>query len=60
MTGGVVIDEGSGLPVTTKTDGMHGFGLSNIRMVAQKYYGDIHIEQDGGEFVLNVMLMLSF
>ncbi len=58
MTGTRTIDEGSGLPVTTKTDGMHGFGLSNIRKVAQKYYGDIHIEQDGREFTLTVMLML--
>lgn len=58
MTGTRTIDEGSGLPVTTKTDGMHGFGLSNIRKVAQKYYGDIHIEQEGGEFSLTVMLML--
>lgn len=59
MTGTRTIDEGSGLPVTTKLDGMHGFGLSNIRKVAQKYYGDIHIEQDGKEFVLTVMLILG-
>lgn len=52
------IDEESGLPVTTKIDGMHGFGLSNIRNVAQKYYGDIDIEQDIREFSLAVMLML--
>lgn len=59
MSGTRTMDEGSELPVTTKTDGMHGFGLSNIRKVAQKYYGDIHIEQDGKEFVLTAMLILS-
>lgn len=59
MTGTRIMDEGSGLPITTKTDGMHGFGLSNIRKVAQKYYGDIHIEQDGKEFVLTAMLILG-
>ncbi|MDE5866822.1 MAG: ATP-binding protein, partial [Lachnospiraceae bacterium] len=59
MSGTRTVDEGSGLPITTKTDGMHGFGLSNIRKVAQKYYGDIHIEQDGKEFVLTVMLILG-
>lgn len=59
VTGIKTIDEESGLPVTTKTDGMHGFGLSNIRKVAQRYYGDIDIEQDGKEFTLTVMLLLS-
>lgn len=53
------IDEESGLPVTTKTDGMHGFGLSNIRNVALKYYGDIDIEQEEAGFRLTVMLMLK-
>lgn len=52
------IDEESGLPVTDKAGGMHGFGLSNIRKVAQKYYGDIDIAQDGKEFGLTVMLIL--
>ncbi|MCH5254367.1 MAG: sensor histidine kinase, partial [Lachnospiraceae bacterium] len=53
-----IIDEDSGLPHTTKEGEGHGFGLANIRKVAQKYYGDIVIEQKDGEFVLAVMLML--
>ncbi|MCM1262092.1 MAG: ATP-binding protein [Butyrivibrio sp.] len=53
------IDKESGLPITTKADGMHGFGLSNIRKVARKYCGDIDIGQNGKEFVLTVMLLLS-
>ncbi|MBD5552505.1 MAG: GHKL domain-containing protein [Lachnospiraceae bacterium] len=52
------IDEESGLPLTTKEGADHGFGLVNIRKVAQKYYGDIIIEQSENEFSLVVMLMV--
>lgn len=54
------IDEESGLPVTTKTGGQgHGLGLVNIRKTAQKYQGDIDIEQDNKEFILSVMLLVQ-
>ena len=54
----VEIDDETGLPETTKIDkGSHGFGLANIRKVAQKYYGDIDINQDESSFTLTVMLM---
>ena len=54
----VEIDDETGLPETTKKDmGNHGFGLANIRKVAQKYYGDIDISQDDNSFTLMVMLM---
>lgn len=56
---GAVYTDYFGLPVTTKKDGGHGFGLVNIRKVAQRYYGDIDIRQKEGEFVLCVMLMLE-
>lgn len=58
-------DAGSGLPVTSKeNDGSgygaaHGYGLLNIRRVAQKYYGDIEIVLKDGEFRLNILLMMS-
>jgi len=56
----VEIDNETGLPETTKTDKRsHGFGLANIRKVAQKYYGDIDISQNESEFTLTVMLMLD-
>lgn len=50
----------SGLPRTSKegADG-HGYGLSNIRRVAEKYSGDIAIDVKNGEFCLSVMLMLE-
>ena len=56
----VEIDNEIGLPETTKNDKeAHGFGLTNIRKVAQKYYGDIDIEQEEGSFKLTVMLMIE-
>ena len=56
----VEIDGETGLPETTKEDKeSHGFGLANIRKVAQKYYGDIDINQDENSFTLTVMLMVE-
>ena len=56
----VVIDDETGLPETTKVDkNSHGFGLSNIRKVAQKYHGDIDISQTENSFTLTVMLMVN-
>lgn len=52
------LDGESGLPLTTKEGADHGFGLVNIRRVAQSYYGDIAIEQKDHEFGLIVMLMV--
>lgn len=56
----VEMDSETGLPETTKEDKTsHGFGLANIRKVAQKYYGDIDINQDENSFTLTVMLMVE-
>ena len=53
-------DDEWGLPVTSKekTEG-HGYGLSNIRMVARKYSGDIAIDLKDNEFRLSIMLMME-
>lgn len=60
ITKKVYIDEETGLPETTKKDkGGHGFGLTNIRKMAQKYYGDIDISQEENRFTLTVMLMIE-
>ena len=54
----VDIDTETGLPETTKKDkSNHGYGLINIRKVAQKYYGDIDISQNDNSFTLMIMLM---
>ena len=56
----VLLNE-EGLPDTTKKDPGHGYGLKNIRNIAQRYKGDIEIRQEETEgkkfFVLNIMLM---
>lgn len=54
-----IIDEESGMPVTTKKSDGHGFGLNNIRKMSQKYCGDIDIEQSENEFTLSVMLLID-
>jgi len=56
----VEIDVETGFPETTKKDkSSHGFGLVNIRKVAQKYYGDIDISQDEESFTLMIMLLIN-
>ena len=66
FTGSLQWDEERGLPVTSKekTGGhgygqTHGYGLSNIRMVARKYAGDIAIDLKNDEFRLCIMLMME-
>lgn len=64
FTGTLKWDTCSGLPVTTKeksSDGdahPHGYGLANIRRVAQKYHGDLDIVLQKEEFCLSILLML--
>jgi sensor histidine kinase regulating citrate/malate metabolism len=54
------IDKETGLPYSSKKEDGHGYGLKNIRNVAQKYNGDIDIRQEhdghGLIFILNVMM----
>ena len=57
----IVIEEESGLPVSSKENGkLHGIGLSNIQRCAKKYMGDIDIvisDTDGRKkFNLTVMM----
>ena len=55
------IDPEEDLPVSSKKEDGHGYGLKNIRTIARKYKGDIEIRQevdkDGYIFVLNVMFI---
>ena len=56
----VEVDMETGLPETTKEDKIsHGYGLANIRKVAQKYCGDIDIRQEEKCFMLTVMLIIN-
>lgn len=58
FTGTLRWDAESGLPITSKEDSSHGYGLSNIRRVARKYAGDIDISLQNGQFCLSVLLMM--
>ena len=61
--GELVTDPQSGLPLSAKSGMGHGFGLANIRRVAQKYLGDIEIGKekysDRDCFVLRVMMQMT-
>ena len=47
----------NGLPVTGGDSETHGFGTQNMKLIAQKYFGDIEIEQREGEVVVTAFLM---
>lgn len=63
FTGELGMEGPGGLPSTTKAEEGHGFGLTSIRHVARKYYGDIEIkvEEYAGRrcCVLRVMLQIA-
>ena len=51
-------DEEREIPVTSKKKkDAHGYGLANIRRVAEKYSGAMEIELKDGMFCLTVMMM---
>ncbi len=47
-----------GLPGTTKAQepGYHGYGLRSIRLIAEKYHGDIRIRSQNGMFGLSIFM----
>lgn len=45
-----------GLPVSTKEEGGHGYGLSNIRQAAGRKGGQMEYHIGDGYFVLDVTL----
>lgn len=66
FTGHLQWDIGHQFPLSSKErpDGIpgkrtHGYGLYNIKKVAEKYQGDLEITAEGGEFRLTVLLMLE-
>lgn len=60
FTGELQWDRESGLPCTSKESKEgHGYGLSNIRKVAGKYFGDVAIDLKDESFCLSIMLMME-
>ncbi|MDE5598853.1 MAG: ATP-binding protein, partial [Lachnospiraceae bacterium] len=37
---------------------VHGLGLKNVRMVTEKYFGTLAIEQEGDGVTVSVMLLI--
>lgn len=64
FTGTLQWNTESGLPITSKDQidyygQSHGYGLLNIRKVAQKYLGDIVVDLKDGVFCLSILLMME-
>ena len=56
---GLVIDEFTGLPRSVKKqDQGHGYGLRNVKKVAEKYFGTLEIVQDDNEVRSTVMMVM--
>lgn len=50
------LDFKDGLPQTTKdNDGWHGFGLKSIKMIVQKYGGELSMHAEDGVFHLSIL-----
>lgn len=48
-----------GLPMTTSGDEEnHGFGMTSIRMISEKYGGSVSTKAENGTFYLNILLSL--
>ncbi len=53
------ISDESGLVETSKQDrDKHGFGLKNMRRIAEKYYGTTQLEQEDGTAVFTAMMVI--
>ena len=47
----------NGMPVTSKPDTLnHGFGTKSIKMIAEKYGGEVTFGQSGEIFKTNIIL----
>ena len=49
-----------GIPKTTSGDDFnHGYGVSSIKLIAEKYNGSMHASADDGIFLLNVVIPME-
>lgn len=59
FSGNLQWDTKQGLPMTQKEAEGHGYGLANIRRVAEKYAGGVDIVAEHGEFCLSILMMME-
>ncbi len=58
FVGSLDIDGDSGMPRTKKSNkNAHGIGFGNMKSIAEKYYGDVSIEQKESRVILTIMLL---
>lgn len=53
---GQIVFADDGIPVTSKTDdkGYHGFGIKSIKLITEKYKGEMAISVNGDTFTLSI------
>jgi len=58
---GEIVFDKKGLPKTSKNEkGSHGFGVRNIKQVAEKYDGKCSIKTEGNWYIADIFLSKSF
>lgn len=58
-TGRIDSEPGKLLATDKDNSQAHGYGLKNIKRIAEKYYGGINIDSTDNTFKLNIMMMLE-
>ena len=59
VMGKLTFDPETGYPETSKEDrDSHGFGLQNMKRIAEKYCGTVQLEQEGDNVIFTAMLMI--
>ena len=54
---GVIVLDAGGLPVTTKRNkDYHGFGMKSMRLIVEKYGGDLTIDTENGVFNVDIVV----
>ena len=55
-----IIKDNKGRLLSTKRDyKLHGYGVSSIKKVVQKYYGEVLIETLNGKFILTAIMNMA-
>jgi sensor histidine kinase YesM len=60
MSGELPPFSADGCPPTTKEDvAQHGYGMRNMKRIAEKYFGTVSLEQESDMAVFTAMLMIA-
>ena len=56
---GDLIYENNVLKTTKQNKLYHGFGVKSIKLIAEKYHGDVSISTKDGKFILDILLPIQ-